>query len=98
MLNVIEFGMDAERAVEAPRIQSRHLVSSFDNHAMNPDDLRLDERITPGVASELKERGHQVRVHSRWSSGAAPVMLRVLPNGVIEAAADPYGDREARAW
>ena len=98
ILDVMEFGLDTERAVEAPRIQSRHLVSSFDNHAMNPNDLRLDERIAPGVAAELKQRGHRVRVVSLWNSGAAPVILRVLPNAVIEAAADPYGDREARAW
>jgi len=98
ILNVIEFGMDAERAVEAPRFQSRHLVSSFDNHAMNPGDLRLDERISQGVAIALEERGHRVRIHSRFDSGAAPVMVRMLPNGVIEAAVDPYTDREARAW
>jgi gamma-glutamyltranspeptidase / glutathione hydrolase len=98
MLNVIEFGLDTERAVEAPRFQSRHLVSSFDNHAMNPADLRLDERVSPKAIDDLRQRGHRTRVQSRWSSGSAPVMVRVLENGVIEAAADPYANREARAW
>ena len=45
LLDVVEFGMNAEQAIEAPRFQTRHLVSSFDNHAMNPGDLLLDERI-----------------------------------------------------
>ena len=30
--------------------------------------------------------------------GAAPVMVRVTPGGVLEAGADPYGYRSARAW
>jgi gamma-glutamyltranspeptidase/glutathione hydrolase len=98
MLNVVEFGMNAQMAVEAPRFQTRHLVASFDNHAMNPGDLLLDERISPATAAELAERHHKVGMRSRWISGAAPVMIRVLPQGVIETGADPYGYRTARAW
>jgi len=94
----IEFGMNAQAAVEAPRFQTRHLVSSFDNHAMNPGDLLLDERIAPGVALALAEKRHKIGSRSRWSSGAAPVMIRVTPEGVIEAGADPYGYRTASAW
>jgi gamma-glutamyltranspeptidase/glutathione hydrolase len=98
MFATIEFGMNAQAAVEAPRFQTRHLVSSFDNHAMNPGDLLLDERISPSVALDLAERKHRIGSRSRWSSGAAPVMIRVTPDGVIEAGADPYGYRTAQAW
>ncbi len=98
LFNVIEFGMNAEAAVEAPRFQTRHLVSSFDNHAMNPGDLILDERVGTRVVDELSKRGHHTNVRSKYGSGAAPVMIRQLPNGVIEAGADPYGYRVARAW
>jgi gamma-glutamyltranspeptidase/glutathione hydrolase len=98
LLDVVEFGMNAEQAIEAPRFQTRHLVSSFDNHAMSPGDLLLDERINSATAAELAERHHLVGTRSRWSSGAAPVLIRVTPEGVIEAGADPYSYREARAW
>ncbi len=98
LLDVLEFGMNAEQAIEAPRFQTRHLVSSFDNHAMVPGDLLLDERINSAVMTELAERQHHIGTRSRWSSGAAPVLIRVTPGGVIEAGADPYGYREARAW
>ena len=54
-LNVVEFGMNAQTAVEAPRLQTRHLVSSFDNHAMSPGDLILDERMAPNVVQELAQ-------------------------------------------
>ncbi len=98
VLNVIDFGMSAQESVEAPRFQSRHLVSSFDNHAMAPGDLRLDERLPPATTGALKRRGHRVRVVSRWNSGSAPVAIQALPSGVLEAVADPYGDRTASAW
>ncbi len=96
--NVAEFGMNAQAAIEAPRFQTRHLVSSFDNHAWNRGDLLLDERIPPATVAELSARGHRVGTRSRWSSGAAPVMIRLMPDGVIEAGADPYGYRVAHAY
>jgi gamma-glutamyltranspeptidase/glutathione hydrolase len=98
LLNVIEFGMNSQAAVEAPRFQTRHLVSSFDNHAMNRGDLLLDERIAPQVFGELTNKGHRTATRSRWNSGSHPVMIRVLENGVIEAGADPWGYRSAQAW
>lgn len=98
LLNVVEFGMNAQEAIEAPRIQTRHLVSSFDNHAMNPGDLLLDERIAPSVVSELAERKHKIGMRSRWASGAAPTAIRIYPDGVLEAGADPWGYRIAHAW
>ncbi len=97
-LDVVEFGMGTEAAIEAPRIQTRHLVSSFDNHAMNPGDLLLDERIRPEVMAELMKRDHKVGTRARFSSGAAPVLIRITPGSVFEAGADPYAYRSARAW
>jgi gamma-glutamyltranspeptidase/glutathione hydrolase len=98
MLDTLEFGMNAQAAVEAPRYQTRHLVSSFDNHAWNRGDLLLDERIPVQVFQALVEKGHKVSTRSRWASGAAPVMIHVTPDGVIEAGADPYGYRVAHAY
>ncbi len=97
-LDVVEYGMNAQAAVEAPRFQTRHLVSSFDNHAWNRGDLLLDERIAATTVADLAERGHKTGMRSRWASGAAPVMIRILPDGVIEAGADPYGYRVAHAF
>jgi gamma-glutamyltranspeptidase/glutathione hydrolase len=98
LLDAIEFGMNAQNAVEAARYQTRHLVSSFDNHAWNRGDMLLDERIPAQVFQALVDKGHKVATRSRWASGAAPVMIRVLPDGVIEAGADPYGYRVAHAY
>ncbi|MCU1328060.1 MAG: Gamma-glutamyltransferase, partial [Bryobacterales bacterium] len=98
LLNAVLFRMDSEQAIEAPRFQTRHLVSSFDNHAMNPGDLLLDERTPPAVIAELERRGHKVETRSRWNNGAAPVIIKMTNGGAIEAGADPWGYRSMRAW
>jgi gamma-glutamyltranspeptidase / glutathione hydrolase len=98
ILYVIDHGMNAQAAVEAPRLQTRHLVSSFDNHAWNRGDLLLDDRIPESVAAELSARGHRVGRRSRFNSGSAPVLIRLNPDGVIEGGADPFYYRVALAW
>jgi gamma-glutamyltranspeptidase/glutathione hydrolase len=99
LLDVIEFGFNAQVAVEAPRVQTRHLVSSFDIHAMHPNSLLVDERIPEAVFRELATRGHKVERRSAWQNGAAPTAIRFrAESGVIEAGADPYGMRYADAW
>ena len=98
LFNSIFFGMNAEGAVEAGRFQTEHLVSSFDNHAMNPGSLLLDERTAAVVVAELQKRKHVVDMRTRYASGAAPVMIRFWPSGLIEAGADPFYFRAAQAW
>jgi gamma-glutamyltranspeptidase/glutathione hydrolase len=97
MMNVMEFGMNAQNAIEYPRYQTRHLVASLDEHAWSIGDLMLDERIPQSVAADLAGRGHKVQIMSRYNNGAAPVMIRLMPGGIIEAGADPFYNRSARA-
>jgi gamma-glutamyltranspeptidase/glutathione hydrolase len=98
LFDAVEFGLNAQAAVEGPRFQSEHLVESFDNHEMKPGSLLLDERIPAAVAAELKRRGHLVEIRPRTDSGSAPVMIRFYPSGAIEAGADPFYYRFAQAW
>jgi len=98
MFDVVLFRMNPEQAIEAPRFETRHLVSSFDNHAMNPGDLQLDDRTPQAVIQDLANRGHKIGTRTRWQSGSAPGMVRVTPGGVLEAGADPWGYRSMQAW
>ena len=98
MLLTMQFGVNPQWAVEAPRFQTRHLVSSFDDHAINRNLLLLDERVPEEVMRQLQSWGHKVERRSRWQSGSAPVAVHLRPSGVIEAGADPYGYRYAAAW
>ena len=98
MFNSLIFHMNAENSIEAPRFGTRHLVSSFDNHAWERGDLQLDDRIPSAIAADLAARGHHVSTMSRYSNGTAPVLIRVLAGGALEAGADPYYNRSAHAW
>ena len=98
LLSVILFNFDVQEAVEAPRFQSKHLVSSFDDHAMEPNVLLVDERMPMFVVEELAAKGHLVDRRGRRNSGSAPTAVSVRRNGVLEAGADPYAFRYAAGW
>jgi gamma-glutamyltranspeptidase/glutathione hydrolase len=99
LLNIVEFGMNVQEAVEAPRFQTLHLVSSFDDHRFNPGVLNLEDRITKQIKDDLASRGHKVEMQSAWGNPSAPTVIRFnIESGVIEAGADPRRGRYAIAW
>lgn len=99
LLNIIEFGMNVQEAVEAPRFQTLHLVSSFDDHRFNPGVLNLEDRIAKQVQQDLASRGHKIEMQAAWGNPSAPTVIRFnSDSGVIEAGADPRRGRYAIAW
>lgn len=98
LLCVLLYGFDPQAAVEAPRFQSKHLVASFDDHAMESNLLLLDERMPEFVVEELALLGHRTERRGRRNSGSAPTAIKVRRNGVLEAGADPYAFRYAAGW
>ena len=98
LLAVVLYDFNPQAAVEAPRFQSKHLVASFDDHAMEPNVLLVDERMPEFVVEELARLGHLVELRSRRNSGSAPTAIKILRNGVVEAGADPYAQRYAAGW
>ena len=98
-LNVVEFGMNPQEAVEAPRFNSEAMYSSFDNHADQPLTLDVEKRFDPAVLDELRARGHKVIVGGDWSNPTAPTMVEYdSATHVISAGADVRGHRYALAW
>jgi gamma-glutamyltranspeptidase/glutathione hydrolase len=99
LLNIVEFGMNVQEAVEAPRFQTLHLVSSFDDHRFNPGVLNVEDRIAKQVQEDLSSRGHKIEMQAAWGNPSAPTVIRFnSDSGVIEAGADPRRGRYAIAW
>jgi gamma-glutamyltranspeptidase/glutathione hydrolase len=99
LLNIVEFGMDPQEAVEAPRFDTQHYVSSFDDHEFLPGSLNIETRIPEKTVGELKDRGHKVKIQSAWGTLSAPtVVIYNLQTGVSSAGADPRRGRYAVAW
>jgi len=99
LLNVIEFGMNPQEAVEAPRFDTQHYVSSFDNHEFLAGVLNVESRIPADVISQLNARGHKIKMQSAWGTGSSPtVIMYDVKSGVISGGADPRRGRYAVAW
>ncbi|MBC8030575.1 MAG: gamma-glutamyltransferase family protein [Pyrinomonadaceae bacterium] len=99
LLNIIEFAMNPQEAVEAARFDTQHYVSSFDDHEFLAGSLNLEARIADQVVADLKSRGHKVTVQSAYGTTSAPtVVVYDTRNGVSSAGADPRRGRYAVAW
>lgn len=99
LLNVIEFGMNPQEAVEAPRFDTQHYVSSFDNHEFLAGVLNVESRIPAEVIQKLEARGHKIKTQSAWGTGSSPtVIVYDVKSGVISGGADPRRGRYAVAW
>ena len=61
LLNVVEFGMDPDKAVTAPRFSTAHHVGSFNQTKPELGSLTVYKSIGQQVIKELKERGHIVK-------------------------------------
>jgi gamma-glutamyltranspeptidase/glutathione hydrolase len=98
-LNIVEFGMNPQEAVEAPRFDTQHFISSFDDHEFLPGSLNIEARFPEATITDLKARGHKVKVQTAWGTLSSPTVIVYNPqNGVSSAGADPRRGRYAVAW
>jgi len=92
LLNLIEFGMGAQAAVEAPRFQTEHFYASFAFHEFTPGRVTFEDRIPAPALKRLAELGHRVQIRNAWSNTSAPVLIR-SEDGVLDGGADPRRSR-----
>jgi gamma-glutamyltranspeptidase/glutathione hydrolase len=95
-LNAVEFGLEVQDAIEAPRFSSAHFPSSFYPHNAVPGLLRVEGRIPAAVRRELEARGHKVETKEDWSEGDVLGICVDLEKGVLRGGADPRGEQSKR--
>ncbi len=88
LLNIIDFGMTPQEAVESPRFQTEAFYTSFDFHEFSPGAVDLEGRFPRDTIQRLTALGHRVQVGGEWSNGSAPVVI-LKKDGVLNGAADP---------
>jgi gamma-glutamyltranspeptidase/glutathione hydrolase len=96
LVNVIDFGMNVQEAIEAPRWSSRAFPASPFPHTMHPGDLSVESRIPEAVQAALRAKGHRLTVGKPWSLGSNAAILIDWKTGLLKAGADPRVD--AYAW
>jgi gamma-glutamyltranspeptidase/glutathione hydrolase len=97
-LNIVDFGMNAQQAIEAPRWTTRGFPASPFPHTMYPGDLSLEGRIPDAVRAELAKRGHKVAMRGPWSMNASAAVMVDWETGTLSAAADPRTTALGLAW
>ncbi|MCL6518484.1 MAG: gamma-glutamyltransferase family protein [Armatimonadetes bacterium] len=86
-LNVVDFGMNVQEAVDAPLFHTSHFPSSFYPRTMLSKRLAVEERIPESIREELARRGHIIAVGGPWAFGR--VLGIQKRNDVIFGSASP---------
>ena len=99
LLNIIDFGMDVQAAIEAPRVNSLHLLNSLGGHRAEPGVLEAESTLTPAALAELGRRGHVLRVRPAYGISSGVVAAGIDPiSGRLRGGADPRRERALTAW
>ncbi|MEQ8375912.1 MAG: gamma-glutamyltransferase [Roseibium aggregatum] len=75
ILNVVDHGMNIAEATAAPRIHNQWL----------PDEIRIEEGLSPDTIRLLEARGHKVEVKNAMGSTQSIMLV----DGVLAGASDP---------
>ena len=89
---MVDFGMDAQRALDALR---------FSIDVQETGVVMVEEGLDSKVVAELKRRGHDVLVvegFQRGRFGGGQVISRDPETGVLTAGSEPRNDGSAVGW
>jgi gamma-glutamyltranspeptidase/glutathione hydrolase len=100
VVNLIDFGMDPQAAIEAPRVATYSFPQSFHPHAYAPGLVMAEGRIPADVIAELGRRGHRVEPWPDWSAAAGSLCAAIVDqtHGTLLGAADPRRVAYALGW
>jgi gamma-glutamyltranspeptidase/glutathione hydrolase len=91
-LNVVEFAMAPQEAIEAPRIASFAFPDSFHPHAHEHGCLRVEDRIAADIRAQLGQRGHRVATWPDFAfdAGGMNIVALTAPGpSLLAGGADP---------
>ena len=84
ILNVVDFGMNAQDAVDAPRF----------HHQWQPDVLAIEKGFSPDTVRILESLGHKVES----TTSVARIEAIVIDNGLLQGGADGRGYGKAEGY
>jgi gamma-glutamyltranspeptidase/glutathione hydrolase len=96
-LNVVEFGMTVQEAVEAPNINSFQMHSSFGDHETRPGRILLADSMPPWVRAELRRMGYELTFEER-TSGPINAIMFDSKHGTMWGGSSNHGEDYGIAW
>jgi gamma-glutamyltranspeptidase/glutathione hydrolase len=79
IVNIVDFGMSAKDAVDKPKF----------HHQWHPDTVDIEKGFSESTAQQLKDMGYKLET---LSAIGRTELIKILPDGTREAAADIRGD------
>ena len=98
-LNMVEFDMNVQEAVEAANINSFQLHNSFGDHEIKPGELLLRKDLEPEKATinQLKKMDYKLKFGSH-TSGPINAIFFDWKNGSFWGGASNYGEDYGIGW
>src|SRR5262245_13465461 len=96
-LNVVEFNMEVQQALEQPTVISNSFQDSYYPHNV------LGKLLTPAmladsVKQELAAKGHQLDIRNSRGAGSVKAVMIHPRTGVLMGGVSPTGDSYVMAW
>jgi len=96
-LNIVEFKMSVQQAVEAANVNSYQLLDSFGDHASQPGRLIVRNDTPSWVQAELTRMGYNVE---GWELTSGPINAILIDraNGSLWGGSSDFGEDHGIAW
>jgi gamma-glutamyltranspeptidase/glutathione hydrolase len=97
--HIIDFGLNPQEAVEAPRW--RHTGSGTESTIPHtcPDELHLEGRLPEEIRKRLRAKGHELKILGDWEGmGNAQVIMIDQETGALIGGSDPRRDGYTVGW
>lgn len=96
-LNAVDFGMDIQRAIDAPSFYTNHFVNSFYPKNAVIGKVYAEADIGLGELMKLQAKGHDLSLLGPGTGGQVCAVTVDPDTGVIAGAASAKGDGQAYA-
>ena len=96
-LNIVEFGMTPQQAVEAPNMNSFQMKNSFDDHTSQPGRMLVANSTSEAVRAALQKMGYTLQFAER-TSGPITAIWFDRKHGTMWGAASNHGEDYGIAW
>ena len=99
-LNIAEFGMPVQQAIEVSRISSSSFPNSFAPHGYLPGRLNVENTLPKDTVEALRALGHDIDVWPQFpgQNGGVCAVMQHPGTGQRHAGADPRREAYAAAW
>ncbi|HEY9182454.1 MAG TPA: gamma-glutamyltransferase, partial [Gammaproteobacteria bacterium] len=96
-LNIVEFRMSVQQAVEAANVNSYQMLDSFGDHASEPGRLIVRSDTPSWVQAELQRMGYRVEA---WELTSGPINAILIDraHGSLWGGSSDFGEDHGIAW